>query len=518
MTRPPVPLPLRQAALIAATQRRVQMLETRLDAVSPAASGKSKVTFSDTAPLDPAVDDVWFDTADGSQPFQWDGTEWLPYQWGSPALAADSVGTSQIATAAVGAAQIATAAVGTPQIATGAVGTSQIATAAVGGPQIATGAVGSSNIAANAITAAKLAAGLVVAGIVDSTTINTATLNSSTVNGTTINGSTFNGTDFIINSNGIFFFANAAHTLLVASIAGAPGNINGQAYDEGIALYDGPGDQVIMCLDPVTSIPEIEFRPAGVTHRTTWPYTGGTALNAGTATEQFLTILSSGKESGNDDAAIQLFSENANGTQPAGTVFEFGGSVFGTVTKNAFIFANLGTPPLTVGNAQLYGTTKGRLQVIDGADGTAYGLERRTLVVPANSHITSTGFNPFVSTQVSPGSYHVHGKILFAPDQTGGKMALQYAFGGAGNGSLEFQWVQCNGGGSAAVISSQGPQSPGIVQVPSFTMVSGTQVSCTIDGIITVTTAGACAFETAIQTSGDGCILLINSYVEFMPV
>jgi hypothetical protein len=51
------------------------------------------------------------------------------------------------------------------------------------------------------------------------------------------------------------------------------------------------------------------------------------ALNAGLVNERILVSLSSGKESSNDDAAIQLFSESADATIPADIVFEFGGTV-----------------------------------------------------------------------------------------------------------------------------------------------------------------------------------------------
>jgi hypothetical protein len=84
------------------------------------------ITFAATAPASPHTGDLWYDTANGNQVSQWNGSAWVAYQYG---------------------------------------------TAAIG-----TGAITASQIAANTITASQLAAGIVYAGIVDSTTIEGATL------------------------------------------------------------------------------------------------------------------------------------------------------------------------------------------------------------------------------------------------------------------------------------------------------------------------------------------------------
>jgi hypothetical protein len=83
------------------------------------------ITFAATAPASPHTGDLWYDTANGNQVSQWNGSAWVAYQYG---------------------------------------------TAAIG-----TGAITASQIAANTITASQLAAGIVYAGIVDSTTIEGAT-------------------------------------------------------------------------------------------------------------------------------------------------------------------------------------------------------------------------------------------------------------------------------------------------------------------------------------------------------
>lgn len=48
------------------------------------------VTFADAAPASPATGDVWYDTANGLEASQWNGTAWVPYQVGTGAIAPDA--------------------------------------------------------------------------------------------------------------------------------------------------------------------------------------------------------------------------------------------------------------------------------------------------------------------------------------------------------------------------------------------------------------------------------------------
>jgi hypothetical protein len=65
----------------------------------------------------------------------------------------------------------------------------------------------------------------------------------------------------------------------------------------------------------------------GVTHITTTAQMFMAVSGAGTSTERSNMIIASGKESSNDDAAVQLFSEDASGVTQAQAIIEFGGHV-----------------------------------------------------------------------------------------------------------------------------------------------------------------------------------------------
>jgi hypothetical protein len=66
------------------------------------------VTFSGTAPADPNVGDLWYDSSAGNQLYQWTGTSWQLYQFGASAIASGSLTTTQLsATAGITAGQVA---------------------------------------------------------------------------------------------------------------------------------------------------------------------------------------------------------------------------------------------------------------------------------------------------------------------------------------------------------------------------------------------------------------------------
>lgn len=53
------------------------------DVVLPEGSGGAVVTFAATAPSSPHVGDLWYNTSDGLEANQWNGTAWVPYKIGS---------------------------------------------------------------------------------------------------------------------------------------------------------------------------------------------------------------------------------------------------------------------------------------------------------------------------------------------------------------------------------------------------------------------------------------------------
>jgi len=290
-----------------------------------------KVTFSSTEPRSPDVGDLWYDVSDGLLLSQWSGTAWVPHQIGTGAISDSAITTSLIADNAITTALIASGAVTETEIAAGTITAAQINSAAgILGGMIASGTITGTNIAAGTITAGLLAAGIVVAGIVDATTISAATFT----------GSVFEGTDFILNTAGEFFYSPAIGTgnlaFSIAAVSGTDPN-SGQTYGKGIYAHGG-GAAVGMAISG--GIPVLDLSAAGRTHATLDAEIFPLATNAGSANELAWLVLTSGKESSHDDAAIQLVSESADATIPAKIVFEFGGAIAVTLTSTGFTVEN----------------------------------------------------------------------------------------------------------------------------------------------------------------------------------
>jgi hypothetical protein len=83
----------------------------------------------------------------------------------------------------------------------------------------------------------------VTVGAISGGTISGSTITGGTISGTAISASTFDGTDFILNSDGAFFYSGApANGNLIASIASAAGTDGfGNAYQSGMTTYTGGG-------------------------------------------------------------------------------------------------------------------------------------------------------------------------------------------------------------------------------------------------------------------------------------
>lgn len=234
--------------------------------------GGITTTLSATAPANPSFNDLWYDAGNGYRLNQWSGTEWIPYQWGTGSIAARTV-TAEL-------------------------------------------------IAANTITAEELAAGIIYAGIINGTIVNAATFV----------GSTFEGTDFILNAAGGFWYSSTPGlgNLFVNITSQGGVDTLGNSYQAGIFVY-GPSGSFIS-LEDSGSEAIIIINPAGAAHLNVSPQILTGMNNPGAANESASLVLSSGKESSNHDAGIQLFAESADTTIPAKMVFEFGGSVAGTIT------------------------------------------------------------------------------------------------------------------------------------------------------------------------------------------
>jgi len=228
------------------------------DVIIPAGSGGATVTFGATAPGSPNTGDLWYDTANGLEVSQWNGSSWVAYQLGYQALSA---------TAGILAAQVAFTATDIDGITTyvqdsepaGSInaGSLWIDTSSgnalyqydsgswslyqFGSGSIAENSISAAQMVANTITASQLAAGIVYAGIVDSTTITAATFD----------GGTYEGTDFIITTSGSFWYSGspAANKLIMSFTTAGGYDPEGNICEAGLCLYyDDAGTYICMQL------------------------------------------------------------------------------------------------------------------------------------------------------------------------------------------------------------------------------------------------------------------------------
>jgi hypothetical protein len=132
------------------------------------------------------------------------------------------------------------------------------------------------------------------------------------------------------------------------------------------------------------SIPQVQFVPVSTAHVSQQPYLQAQSLSTGTSSESIFMVLSTGKENGNADAAMQLSSQNASGGGTAQAVLEFGGAIGLTVTASGIDAPNYHAPqsvsgwPIaagsgTVGPAQLSSGLSNALNSIYNA-GHAAGI------------------------------------------------------------------------------------------------------------------------------------------------
>jgi hypothetical protein len=329
------------------------------DVVLPEGSGGAVVTFAASAPSSPNTGDLWYNTADGLEVSQWNGSAWVAYQIGTGAIANAAITVSQLAGSVTARSiggvttTIAATAPGSPlagdlwidsangyqiQQYSGSAWTPISWNA---GDVIQAGTITATQIAANTITATQIAAGTILAGAVNGTTIT----------GATINGGTFNGTNWVENATGMFLYnGTPAAGNLVASIAPASGtDSHGNAYVEGVAIY-GPNGQnaVLSWFSGATLEPIFYMTPqtSKITQPYSSPFIDTTAANLGAANEYLRLFIASGTPSAPGTLAglaeIALNSMSKDGTIPAVAEFYGGtaGDLMAAVTDNGIVAAN----------------------------------------------------------------------------------------------------------------------------------------------------------------------------------
>lgn len=419
--------------------------------------GGTSVTISATAPSNPSFGDLWYDAENGYVLKQWTGVEWTPYQYGTEAIAARSI-TAEL-------------------------------------------------VAANTITAEELAAGIIYGGIIDGTIVDAATFI----------GSTFEGTDFLINSAGAFFYTSTPGLgNLLVTVTATPGTDGvGNAYQGGVWLY-GPSGAFASLVDNGSEA-ALLLNPAGASHLTITPQSFSSVTSAGAANEVCALVITSGKESGHDDAAIQLFSASADNTVSARMVVEFGGTVFATITRTGIVLPGGGTPPGVSGSSSLYATSAGTLQVVDGVDGQAYGTQRRSLGTGTNQTVSSTSPSTVFSSAIGSRSYRISGMLILTPNQTGGAIGFTWSTTSA-TGLLSTLTTTSPSTGAGTSTWSRDGIGSGSTANLGPTMTSGNAYSVRFDGFIASPGSDTLQIQLNCGTSGDTFVMHPGSYLDLLPV
>lgn len=149
-------------------------------------------------------------------------------------------------------------------------------------------------------------------------------------NDVTVRG-TFLGADFEVNAAGTFFYAGrpGPGTLLLSD-ASAPGTDRyGNDFYAGRYLYGPAGSFAGLVDDGATA--SLLLRGPGASKTTVDAQAFGAVSAPGQAGEYQWLVLTSGKSSGQPDAALQLRGAPADGSGSAQAVIEFGGTVAVTI-------------------------------------------------------------------------------------------------------------------------------------------------------------------------------------------
>lgn len=195
-------------------------------------------------------------------------------------------------------------------------------------------------------------------------------------------------------------------------------------------------------------------------------------------------------------------------------------------TKAPIVFQPVPSTPAADPNkgATAY-SANGNLQVVDGTDQQAYGVQRRT-IVSGDQVCNSTGFATFFSSPVagpanSSRRYHVHARININPNQAAGGFACQIVCAAASGGVVDMIWFDATNGAPAArapVAFIQQAFSASLQ--PGFVMTAAHTYCVDIEAVFTMAanTSDNFTIQFAETVNGDAYTIKSGSFIELMPV
>lgn len=194
--------------------------------------------------------------------------------------------------------------------------------------------------------------------------------------------------------SGVFVYGGTGPGGLFVSVTNSAADPFGNAVHPGSWVYGAGGSAAGLDVNPAGS-PALLLVPAGVTSVSQMAWLFAQAINPGAANEAQFTVLTSGKENGNPDAALQLFAAAADSSSAARAIIEFGGTIAAVITRPGIVS---GSP------------YSGTMQVLDGLDGQYYDTQHLNLFLPFDT-ATLVALTSVLTSPMGIRTYRVHGQL-----------------------------------------------------------------------------------------------------------
>lgn len=321
-----------------------------------------------------------------------------------------------------------------------------------------------------------------------------------TISGSTISGSVFNGTDFVLNTNGAFFYSGTpALGNLIGSITSAPGSDTfGNVYSEGLTSY-ASGSQANLLGQ------NLQLGPTGGTFSLT-------QIGGGSGVLQ----LYPGQQSLSDSNIVSVQVESQLGSGLNNPTLDLDGVL--SITP----FTSNIPPAAAVSGAVVYGSNTGnnfgQLKYED-SQGAFWQLGANAFFTTGTQQFTTTGQVTVVglsAPNIQPGQYLVRLKLWYAPSGVIGSTHNTFLnFSGAATANLNAVNWQAQ---AASAVQQAANTGIGIgTNIPSPTHVAFAGW-LEVDGIMTVSIVGTLSVAIALTTAGDDITTKPGSYLIVRPL